>query len=344
MSDTLPFLVTGASGFLGRQLLEAHVASGDGRPVLALVRNGTAWSCLGWTAALRSVEIVRGSVTEPEGWTAALPPLGAIFHLAALVQHTRRQAERLFETNVEGTLHMVRLAAAHGCRLVVLSTSGTVGCFRDSKSVADESSPHCERAVERWPYYRSKILLERRAQALADELGVELVIMRPPVLLGPGDHRFRSTSTVLRALRGELPFVIRGGIQFADVRDAAKAILRAATRPEVRRVYHLDGTVCSIQDFFDMVEEVSGVPAPRWVLPFRLAWLLASAAERLGVLLRGEPLRMLPDPVVVEMAARYWRIRSLYVANELGYKCRDPRETLRDTVDWLRANHKALVN
>ena len=62
------------------------------------------------------------------------------------------------------------------------------------------------------------------------------------------------------------------------------------------------------------------------------------------MLLRGEPLRMLPDPVVVEMAARYWRIRSLYVANELGYKCRDPRETLRDTVDWLRANHEALVN
>ena len=58
--------------------------------------------------------------------------------------------------------------------------------------------------------------------------------------------------------------------------------------------------------------------------------------------LRGEPLHVLPDPVVVEMAAHYWGVRSLYAAEDLGYKSRDPRETLRDTVDWLRANHDAL--
>ena len=50
---------------------------------------------------------------------------------------------------------------------------------------------------------------------------------------------------------------------------------------------------------------------------------------------------MVLDPVVIEMAAHYWGASSLYVS-ELGYKARDPRETLRDTVDWLRAHHEAL--
>ncbi len=80
----------------------------------------------------------------------------------------------------------------------------------------------------------------------------------------------------------------------------------------------------------------AGVPAPRIVLPFRPAWLLAWATQRLGVLLRGEPLTLLPDPVVVEMAARYWNTRSLYAADDLDYISRDAQETLADTVSWLR--------
>ena len=141
---------------------------------------------------------------------------------------------------------------------------------------------------------------------------------------------------MLRFLQRKLPFLIRGGIHFADVRDVASAVLRAMTRARPRPVYHLCGTACSIESFFALLEEVAGVPAPRVVLPFRPAWLLASAAQRLGVLLRGEPLTILPDPVVVEMASRYWDTRSLYAEEDLAYVPRDARETLADTVSWLR--------
>jgi nucleoside-diphosphate-sugar epimerase len=322
-----PLLVTGATGFLGRHLLDAHRRSGDARRILPLVRDTAAWGRYDWTGAQGDVSPVEGSVSDPDAWTQALPRLSGIFHLAAVVRHSRRDADELLRTNVDGTLAMVRLAAQHRCRLVVLSTSGTVGC---------------EETVAHWPYYRSKILLEKRARALADELGVELVLIRPPVLLGPGDHRFRSTGNVLRMLRGRLPFVIRGGMHFVDVRDAADAIHRAMRGRSVRPVYHLPGTAGSVEEFFRMVEEVSGAPAPRRVLPYRPAWLAASLVERLGVWLRGEALHALPDPVVVEMASHYWGVRSLYAAEDLGYKSRDPRETLRDTVDWLRANHDAL--
>ena len=79
-------------------------------------------------------------------------------------------------------------------------------------------------------------------RAFADELGVELVFIRPPVLLGPGDHRFRSTSNIIRMLRGRLPFLIQGGMHFIDIRDAMHAIWCAMERPDVRPVYHLAGT------------------------------------------------------------------------------------------------------
>ena len=228
---------------------------------------------------------------------------------------------------VEGTLAVVRLAAEERCRLVVASTSGTVGCTRERGPRADEDAPFATSVVGGWPYYAAKIEMEQRARALATELGVELVFVRPPILLGPGDHRLRSTRNVWKFLHGKMPFLIRGGMAFADVRDAARALVRATDHPDPRPVYHLDGTECEVTEFFAMLEEISGVRATRLVLPFRAAWLVARALER---------FHLVPDPVVVEMAAHWWGLRSLHSAEDLDWKPRNPRETLRDTVEWLR--------
>ena len=332
-----PFLITGATGFAGRHLLQARDTN-----AIALVRDPATWSEQDWTAGLEDVDLVQGSVTDTASWVDQLPPLAGVFHFAALVRHSRLNADEVYATNVEGTLNVVRLAAEHQCRVVMLSTSGTVGCFDNPDEVADENAEFCEETVANWPYYHSKIIAERQARQLADSLGVELVFMRPPMLLGPGDHRFRSTANILRMLRGRLPALLRGGIHFTDIRDAIRATWHAMELPEARPVYHLAGTSSSISEFFSLVERVSGVRAPRLVLPYRLARLIAAADERIGVSLRGEPLHIFLDPVVVEMASHYWGLTSLYAATDLGYQPRDPLVTLRDTVDWLRANHESL--
>ncbi|MDH3519529.1 MAG: NAD-dependent epimerase/dehydratase family protein [Myxococcales bacterium] len=337
------YLVTGASGFLGRHLLEAESASAAAAPMLALVRDRGAWQRYAWTRRLARVDVIEAELAGAGALDASLPPLRGIYHLAALVRHSRRGSAEVQRTNVEGALHMVRLAARHGCRLVIASTSGTVACFERADVWADEDSPYCLETVADWPYYRSKIEMEQRATALAAELGVDLVRVRPPVLLGPGDHRLRSTAIVRRAIRGEFAFVVRGGMHFSDVRDAAQALRRAMLRREARPVYHLDGTACSLAEFFAMLAALSGRPAPRRTLPYALAWGLASANAQLERWLRGARIFPLPDPVVVEMASHHWGMRSRYAAADLGYASRDPRETLRDTIAWLRSHDASLA-
>lgn len=329
------WLITGASGFLGRHLL-THLESGDAAPeLLVLVRNRKEWEDLGWTRHFRPVGVVTGTVTEPEAWWSEprLAGVDGIFHLAALVRHSKHNSDEVYRTNVLGTTNVVRLAARLRCRMVFVSTSGTVGCFRRPQDSADEDAPFCEPAVAGWPYYQSKIQAEREARRLAGELGVELVIVRPPVLLGPGDHRFRSTGHLIRFLRGRLPFLVRGGMHYADIRDAAPALVRAMTLARPRPVYHLPGTSCSMQEFFADAALAAGREAPRWVVPYLPAWWLARLTA---------PLHLLPDPVVIEMASRYWGLTSRYAEPELGYRSRPGRETLRETVDWLRVNHPLL--
>jgi nucleoside-diphosphate-sugar epimerase len=328
------YLLTGASGFLGRHLLSALQAGGH--RAVALLRDPQAWSGYDWTGKLEDVETLVGSVLEPAAWKedARLDDVQGVFHLAALVRHSRQGGQEVETSIRDGTRRVLELAAERGWRVVFVSTSGTVGCFATPEQTADESSGYCEEAVRRWPYYRAKLRAEQEAQRLAEERGVSLVIARPPVLLGPGDHRFRSTGHLVRYLRGRLPFLVEGGVAFADVRDASAGLLRAMELDAPRPVYHLPGTACSVQRFFGMAEEVCGVPAPRRVLPFRTAWLLATALA---------PLHILPDPVVVEMASRWWGLRSLYAADDLGYASRDPLQTLSDTITWLQRHHPELA-
>jgi dihydroflavonol-4-reductase len=333
------FLVTGATGFLGRHVVEALRRISPEARIAVLARDRRGWEGEAWTGALGGVDVIEGPLDPTDGWhdDPRLTGIAGVFHLAAIVSHSRADAEGTFRTNVQGTEAMVRVAARHGARLLLASTSGIVSCSpRPGEGAFEEGEPR-ERVVGSWPYYASKIEAERRSRALAAELGVELVIARPPVLLGPGDHRFRATSNVLRVLRGRLPFILRGGMHFADVRDVADAMVRAMLLDRPRPVYHMVGTVSTLDGFFRMVADAAGT-RPTWrALP---AWLLRVAA-RVNARL-GSPLHVLPDPVLVEMAGHHWDHRSRYAEEELGYRSRAPQETLRDTVAWLREHHPEL--
>ena len=321
-------VVTGATGFLARHLLPLLAPR-----VTACVRSRQAWSEQSWTSKLEArvaeIPLSRLSTDSNE-----VGPARTVLHLAGRVEHSRRDAASLCEVNVGGTLEATRLAARLGARLVLASTSGTVGCFRDPDCSADESAPFCEATVRHWPYYHSKIVAERSARELAHTLGVQLVVVRFPILLGPDDHRRRSTGHVRRFVEGRLPFLVRGGIQVVDVRDVAQALATLVDIDSPRPTYHLAGFSGATKEFFGRCNDVSGRPAPR-NLPFGLAWAAAALENRVARALNRKAI--LPDPVVIEMARHWWRIRSVF-ADEIGFVARPLEQTLADTIAWLRAD------
>ncbi len=329
-------LVTGASGFLGRHLHLAAMDDASIEGVLALVRDRAEWDAMAWTHALAGVDPLVGGLEDVERWSAdaRVESVDVIVHLAALVDHSRANAGRVMRTNVDGTLAMVRLAARIGARMIFLSTSGTVGCFASPTAEADEGSPYCVERVKSWPYYASKIRAEQEAASLADSLGVELAILRPPVLLGPGDHRGRSTSTVRRVLDRKVPVLFDGGMHFVDVRDVASAILTVARMHRPRAVYNLPGVSLPLADYFRSIAKIAAMDFRAPMVPSGAL----RAASRVNARLGRFGVSILPDPVLIEMASSYWGLRSRYAAADLGFISRPAAATLRETIDWLRAN------
>ncbi|MEE2961644.1 MAG: NAD-dependent epimerase/dehydratase family protein [Myxococcota bacterium] len=340
------FLVTGATGFLGRHVISILLEKGAS--VIAVVRNKSNWDALQWTHGVGDISVVESPLDDVELMgreTLNVLQEGhavkGLFHLAAYVDHGRHNSAEVFETNCQGTKSMILLAKFLSCKMLFVSTSGTVASFEHPDDWADEHSDIGLEPVKRWPYYHSKALAEIESRALASEIGVTLIIIRPPAMLGPGDHRFRSTKHILKMLLGKLPFLIDGGINFVDIRDAAAAMVAALELTYPKEVYHLNGTECGIREFFDMVAAVSGAKAPTVVLPYGLAHGIASGVDILRQNL-GLSIQGIPEPVVVEMASRHWGLKSRYSKSELGYISREPLQTLADTVTWLRKNHPVL--
>lgn len=313
-------LVTGGSGFLGeavlRCLLDAgHVTTVFSRsePVL-----GSAWFA--------------GSVEERQAICHAAEGHDAIVHLAGRVALTRREGYRpLRKLHVQGTVNVIEAAREAGIRRVVFaSTSGVVGVHQSPDVVADDDSPHVAQTVRGWPYYLTKIEAERAAFDRGAALNVEVVAMRPSLLLGPGDMRFASTGVVRDFLNRSVPIVPTGGLACVDVRDAASAFVSALEHPRPAPSYLLGAANLTFDDLFARLEQLSGVRAPRLKVPSSLVIAATRAVSPLTA------SRATLDPVVAEMSRHYWFIDSAAAMRDLGFSTRPINETLSATIDWIK--------
>lgn len=332
------YLVIGATGFLGRHLVDTLLARDHA--VVALVRRPA-------DAALpEGVKVLSGDVTDRASIDAALAasgPLAGVFHAAGFVSRKAEDAERLYAVHVQGTKNVIEASiAASVPRLVVASTSGTVAVSDDPDFVATEADPTPIGLISRWPYYRAKLFaeqaaLEANARPLPDNRGTfEVVCVNPTLLLGPGDLHGSSTEDVRLFLERKIPVVPAGGLSFVDARDAAEALALAMERGVAGRRYLVGACNMTMGEFFGRLERVSGVKAPTLPMP-RMPEIARAGAELLERIAGRVGVSLALDPISVDMANHYWYLDASLAESELGWAPRDPTETLADTVADLEA-------
>ena len=324
-------LVTGATGFLGSHLLPL-LAEG-GASVRVLSRRPAP------ELADRGFEVAAGDVETGTGLQAALDGVSRVFHLAGRVSRDPEAAASLQRVHVDGTRKLAHAAREAGVeRIVLVSTSGTIAVARDPEPETDETAPVPIELIGRWPYYRSKWLQERALLAAAGD-GLEVVIVNPSLLLGPGDERLSSTGDVLRFLSGQVKVIPPGGLNFVDVRDAAAGVRAAMVKGRSGQRYLLGGHNWSFGDFFARLGEVSETPAPRLRLSRNMYTAGALLTEEVARQVGREPA---VDRISREMAGCYWYFSSEKAARELGHEPRDGRVTLLETVRWLQGKDSPL--
>lgn len=316
-------LVTGATGFVGRVLVRRLLDRGVA--VRAAVR-GPAEAARAVLPPGTEVAVV-GAIGPDTDWTDALAGVDAAAHLAARV-HVMRDAaaDPLAEfraVNTAGTRRLAESAAAAGARRLVFVSS--------IKAVVDESRPDpvtdSTPADPHSPYGRSKREAEEALAAVSAATGLETVVLRPPLVYGPGVAGNLRTLLKLCARRVPLPLDgVRNRRSLIGVENLADAVAACLFHPAAAGHCFLvdDGAPLSTADLVRALSAGLGV-APR-LLPVPPA-LLGLAAWLLG------------RPGALDRVAGSLELDSRGIRGTLGWA--PPLDTasgLRATAEWFKAS------
>ncbi len=322
-----PILITGATGFLGKHLVEQLLAQPDCPPLRILSYGPCPFE------GREGVEIVEGNVMDAAGVGSVMAGCGQVYHLAGSVSRDPRDNQKMFDIHVEGTRNICEAALRHQpAKIVAVSSSGTIAVSKAPEDILDESAPYPYELIKDWAYYTSKVEAEKVALSYVKEHGLPLVIMNPALLLGPGDDLGSSTGDVALFLEGQVMALPLGGMCFVDARDAARGLILGMEKGRPGERYLLGGANWTFRQVIESVAEISGKKAPVLQPPLWLSLLSARALRRL-MPLAGKEFKM--DDVTIIMSSHFWYFTSAKAASELGFEARDPMETLRDTVEYL---------
>ncbi len=316
--------VTGGSGVVGRALVERLVSGGD--EVVALARSRPSEETLRGLGAVPA----GGDLFDEDALAAAMAGCSVIYNVAGVNTLCVDDPGPMLRTNVDGPPVVVRAAARAGVgRFVHTSSAATIG--EASGVVGREDTPH--RGWYLSTYERSKTEGERAVFEAGREAGVEVVCVNPSSVQGPG--RSGGTARFLLAyLDGRLKVFVPTNVSLVDIADCAEGHVLAAERGVAGERYLLNSIALSITEALALAGEVAGVEGRPRLVPRQVAVAGAWVVEHGSRLARRKP------PVCREMV-RTLLHGHMYdgsrASRELGLRYTEPRETLRKTVDWARA-------
>lgn len=328
--------VTGGSGFIGANLV--HELVGRGHQVKALLRPQSD------RRGLEGVdyEVVEGDVLDKEALERGVKGSDWCFHVAASYHLWLRDYRPMYAANVEGTRNVLTAAAAARCsRIVYTSTVGCVGLPTEIAGIlhpSDESAT-CSEAQMSNHYKRSKWQAEQVALELAKRNPI--VIVNPSAPVGPRDVKPTPTGQVIvDFLKRKLPAFLDTGLNWVHVRDVAVGHILAAERGRAGERYILGNAEgnWTLQEALKVLEEITGIPAPKMQAPYGLAYTAALVGEAVSKL-TGKPPKA---PIAgVRMAKYKMYFNPAKAIRELGMPQTPPKQALADAVEWFRANGMA---
>lgn len=327
--------VTGASGFVGSNLVHELVARGH--RVKALLRPGAdERGLLGL-----QYDRVTGDILDRPLLDRELHGCDWCFHVAASYSLWMRNYAPMYAANVEGTRNVLEAAGKALCKKIVYTS--TVGCIGLPKNVHGKFTPTTEtdlitEAELTSDYKRSKFRAEAVAAELFRKQALPLIIVNPSAPIGPGDVKPTPTGQIIvDFLNRRLPAYLETGLNWVHVRDVALGHIQAAESGRFGERYILgnrDGN-WTMQQTLAVLEELTGIPAPKIKIPHWFAERVAEANEMVSFVTNRPPRAPLAG---VRMAKNKMWFNPTKAINMLGLPQTPPKQAFADAIAWFRAN------
>ena len=286
-------LVTGATGFVGSALVRRWVSDAPTqRLVVALRKGGGEWPSQVSPAMV-------GDLGPDTDWYATLKGVKGVVHSAARVHVMDDTSDdplaEFRRVNVAGTMNLARQAAASGVRRFVFLSSVKVN---GEATLPGQAFTESDAPATLDPYGQSKHEAELGLRQLAADTGMEVVIVRPPLVYGPGVKA--NFAALMRAVQRGLPLplgAVHNQRSLVALDNLVDFIITCCDHPAAANQTFLvsDGQDVSTRDLVLAMAQAAGVPARLWPVP---VWALEAAGRLLG---RGDAVQRLCGNLQVDI-------------------------------------------
>ena len=326
------FIVTGAAGFLGNNIVRKLVESGE-KDVRALVLEGDN------TRSLENVgcAVYYGDVTNKRSLDEIFDvPAGNrlyVIHCAAVVYIKSGKNPKVREVNVGGTRNVMEKVLEKHAKMVYVSSVHAIP-EKPAGSVMEEVYDFSPDKVYGL-YAKSNAECAAMVLDAAENRGLDACIVHPSGIIGPGDFgRSHLTQLIIDFCNRKLTACVKGGYDFVDVRDVADGVISACYNGKKCNCYILSNKYITVRQLLDTISEASGSKKIKTVLPMWFARLTAPLAETYYAIRRQPPLYTGYSLYTLRSNANFSHRKA---DCELGYKNTDFSKTVADTVEWLKA-------
>ncbi len=324
-------LVTGATGYIGMRICEALAAKGH--QVHALYRSATKAAPL---KGQEGIELFQGDILDAASIARAIKGTDAVIHVAAFAKPWAPDRNIYHRINVQGARTVFE--AAHRSdvpRVVFTSTAGVISPSEGGR-LSDEHTPR--RIPHFTDYEASKAEAEALARQMVRDTGIEIVIVNPTRVYGPGllSDSNGVTRMVKLYLEGKFRLIPGNGRSVGNyvyIDDVVRGHLAALQKGQPGHRYILGGENVSFLQFFETLAKVTGKRYRMFKLPMPLMSMAAHAMH-----LRAEWLGTPPliTPPWVKKYVYNWALSTERMEKELGIRPTPLEQGLIHTVKWLK--------
>jgi len=317
-------LVTGAAGHIGNVLVRELVERGE--KVRALILPGEDTTSIYGL----DIEVIVGNVLDADSLNRAMRGVDIVYHLAGIISILPDKDELMWKVNVEGTRNVLAAAKKANVKRLV-HTASIHALSRNWIGRINEDVPF-DPDTTAGGYDRTKAAASLLVLDAVKE-GLDAVIVCPTGVIGPHDYRGSEMGDLIKDwLRKRLNFLVKGAYDFVDVRDVAHGHILACERGRSGEVYILSGWQIKVLELKQYVQNAIGKRIPTITLPM---WMAKVGAKFMPLFYKITRRRPRFTDYSLETLQSNSEVSSDKAQTELGYKPRDLKSTISDTVEWL---------
>jgi len=323
------YFITGAAGHLGSVITRQLINSGNEVRALVLPNE---------KHVPEKAKLYFGDVRNKESLRPCFENLNGhrliVIHCAGIVSIASKFDQAVYDVNVTGTKNIVDLCREYNVsRLVYISSVHAIPEKPNGMTITE--------ITEFNPDYVVGLYAKTKAEATAYVLdasrqGLDACVVHPSGITGPYDHgNGHLTTLVVDYYKRRLTSGVSGGYDFVDVRDVADGIISACDKGRQGECYILSNKFFRIRDILTLLHKITGKRKIKSFLPIWFVKMTAPLAELYYKILKQTPLFTSYSIYTLNSNAQFSHQKA---TSELGYTTREMRETLTDTVNWLKEN------